>query len=128
MTDQYADTIAYVMEATAELGGASASLSGALPPAHGYMVAEEGCEEVVDTLTAEVLGEYVSTFADLLADDRHYLGTWVDHGRTYVDVSEWVDDERLALGLARGRRQLAIYSLADSSSIHLTASPIRETL
>lgn len=48
---------------------------------------------------------------------NHYLGTWVDAGTVYVDVSEHFDDFATAFDAAVERDQLALWDIAQACAI-----------
>lgn len=72
--------------------------------------------------TATIEAELEHFARENLAADSEglYLGTWVDLGALYIDVSEWVTDYAEAMELAATRGELAIWDNAAQAAIELT--------
>mgnify|MGYP001581686895 CR=1 FL=1 len=86
-------------------GGFSLSLVGESPTG-GYMLSiYKHCELVCDTLTSDILADYLSAHADKLTRANHYLGGWAESGKIYLDVSINVIDREGAFTLARASGQ-----------------------
>jgi hypothetical protein len=52
-----------------------------------------------------------------LASGKNYLGTWLNEGKVYLDVSENIMDRAEAIRLGQERNQLAIYDVVAGDSI-----------
>lgn len=53
------------------------------------------------------------------ATDGHGLmGTWVDNGTVYAEASEWIEDYETAILEAKLRGELAIWDVANKTSIY----------
>lgn len=109
---------------TRENGGASHTIDGQTPPAHGYMVGILGTEERVplSVLDASAIIEYIGKHLDKLAYHPHlYVGTWLDEETNEVclDLSLWEEVEKRARVLGVAGKQKAIYNLATGQSITL---------
>ena len=72
----------------------------------------------VDDVTSESLEEYVVDNADLLSQDNHYFGGWVEKGQLYLDVSKREDDLAAALKEANETKQLAIFDLDKLETVY----------
>lgn len=82
----------------------------------GYMVGGVVPER---TCTPE---EFERVLYDFVAEHGHnlggaHIGTWIDNGVVYLDVSENVADQEEALNLARERGERAIYDIRNGESI-----------
>ena len=83
-------------------------------PETGYMVALEGFElkvpvsEFFTGVVADYIGEHAQK---LMSNPALCLGTWVNEGSVYLDLSENVPNREKALELGRERHQLAIFNL-----------------
>ena len=100
-----------VFTETIDNGGSSTDLLGNHPTT-GYMVstyARHGLVVPVSQFSPELVSEYLANHVELLGRDDHYLGTWIDSGRVYLDISLRVDSLEEALELGRRHRQLAVF-------------------
>jgi hypothetical protein len=54
-------------------------------------------------------------------EDREdiYLGTWVNGGNVYIDLSEWVGDRDQAVGLGRERGELTVWDCERGEEVTL---------
>jgi hypothetical protein len=54
-------------------------------------------------------------------EDREdiYLGTWLNGGNVYIDLSEWVGDRDQAIGLGRERGELAVWDCERGEEVTL---------
>ena len=83
-------------------------------PSEGYMVALEGYElqvplsEFFTGIVADYIGQHAQK---LMSNPALCLGTWINEGIVYLDLSENVPNREKALELGRERHQLAIFNL-----------------
>ena len=83
-------------------------------PSGGYMVALEGYElqvplsEFFTGIVADYIGQHAQK---LMSNPALCLGTWINEGIVYLDLSENVPNREKALELGRERHQLAIFNL-----------------
>lgn len=92
-------------------------------PNFGYMV---GLAKVAE-ITANSEGHYdrneITRHLDAAIlqatsfDQVVYIGTWVDNGIFYIDLSERLEDELSSIRLCRERDELAYWDIAKSESI-----------
>jgi hypothetical protein len=54
-------------------------------------------------------------------EDREdiYLGTWVNGGNVYIDLSNWIPDRDQAIGLGRERGELAVWDCERGEEVTL---------
>ncbi len=102
-------------------GGFTAGHSGVGPvsaPDTGYMVSDGRSEMRVRTCTVETIYRFLLTHWDRVSEsDFLYFGGWQTDDYVYLDVSSWHAQSSLALYVARERKQIAIYDLANKVSI-----------
>lgn len=92
--------------------GASYSiLSGELNPTNGYFVslANKGITVDLSDFNQKVVADYISQNAIQLNQAKYFVGSWIDNGVVYLDVTVQVADKRNALELAYNNGQQAIY-------------------
>lgn len=88
---------------------------------HGYMVGGvvpthvEVLHDVAQV--ADTLEWFAHKHADILESHVTFLGTWIDGGRVYLDVSQHVVKREDALALGRARGELAIWDCAEGEEI-----------
>ena len=108
------DMLYSVVEATLKNGGLTIKPFTGEKPDSGYMVALEGFElkvPVAEFFTG-VVADYIGEHAKALMDNSSLcLGTWVNEGTVYLDLSENVPNREKALELGRERNQLAVFNL-----------------
>ena len=103
-----------VVEDTLANGGLTIKPFQNEKPETGYMVALEGYElqvpvsEFFTGIVADYIGEHAQKF---VSNPALCLGTWVNEGIVYLDLSENVPNREQALELGRERHQLAIFNL-----------------
>ena len=103
-----------VVEDTLANGGLTIKPFTGEKPQTGYMVALQGHElkvpvtEFFTGLVADYIGEHAQKLMD---NPRLCLGTWVNEGAVYLDLSENVGSREKALELGRERNQIAIFNL-----------------
>jgi hypothetical protein len=112
-----------VLQAIDSSGGVTVSTHDQTVPHSGFMVSESGHERVIGALTPEAIKDYIDANADALRGVNHYLGGWVDGGKTYLDVSDWWGDQDQAIQRGKDARQLAIWDLARAAEIRLDGKP-----
>ena len=101
-------------------GGATYSPSKKKYMSSGYAVATEGNEVVVPlaSFNAVTVALYWLRHRRQLRGDN-CLGTWVNDGKVYLDISEVKADRLEAIRLGYERRQLAIFDLGTFEEINL---------
>lgn len=52
-------------------------------------------------------------------DGLGLMGTWVDNGVVYAEASEWHADYETAILTAKERKELAVWDVANSTSIYI---------
>lgn len=103
-----------VVEDTLKDGGLTIKPFTGEKPASGYMVALQGYElqvpvsEFFTGIVADYIGEHAQK---LMSNPALCLGTWVNEGVVYLDLSENIASREKALELGRERSQLAIFNL-----------------
>ena len=108
------DMLYSVIEDTLKDGGLTIKPFTGEKPSGGYMVALEGFElqVPVSEFFTGVVADYIGQHAQkLMSNPALCLGTWVNEGTVYLDLSENVKDKEKALELGKERHQLAIFNL-----------------
>ena len=108
------DVLYGVVEDTLANGGLTIKPFQNEKPETGYMVALEGYElqVPVSEFFTGVVADYLGEHAQKLMDNPSLcLGTWVNEGTVYLDLSENIASRERALELGRERNQLAIFNL-----------------
>ncbi len=103
-----------VVEDTLKDGGLTIKPFTGEKPASGYMVALQGYElqVPVSEFFTGIVADYIGEHAQKLMDNPSLcIGTWVNEGIVYLDLSENVGSRDKALELGRERNQLAIFNL-----------------
>lgn len=90
-------------------------------PARGYFVGGVLPPEkiiVTEHVTPEMIELTHFRAYQLMAGDLYYfIGVWHDGVKKYVEVSEWVLTERLALSRAKMRGEQAIWDIVNGTEI-----------
>ena len=108
------DLLFDVVQDTLKDGGLTIKPFTGEKPSGGYMVALEGYElkvpvtEFFTGIVADYLGEHAQK---LMNNPALCLGTWVNEGAVYLDLSENVASRDKALELGKERGQLAIFNI-----------------
>src|SRR5688572_23343725 len=104
-------------------GGISYSLTyGSLQGRKGYCVSPYKDREIQIPLGEfdwVDIQSFCSENAELLAEDNHFLGAWVDNDIVYLDVSVLMTRKADAIKKAKECNQLAIYSLTENKTIEI---------
>jgi hypothetical protein len=106
-------------------GGITISTTG-VRPRSGFAIAgirNAAGDKVETVINGEAKPEDVQKFVnenkDILSQPNHYIGGWVNDGKTYLDVSEVHNDKATALDKAEARDEIAIYDLGNGEE-HFT--------
>lgn len=114
-----------VVEQTLDNGGGTFTPEGeGIERDWGYFVGGIVSPWVVQAAWFENHGEtfvenFVANHRHYFNEDDVYLGTWVDSGSVYLDVSEWVATPGMARQLAEARGELAYWNCARHEAIPL---------
>jgi hypothetical protein len=122
------DTARKLLESLRNTGGASYSpFTGIVNPDKGYMVALLGYEKQVscvwNTIDLKHVINYWLTENGMNGDKNAwqqwnaYLGLWEDNGKLYLDISQNITDEKVAVRLGEARKQICIYDCANKRVI-----------
>ena len=112
-------------------GGATIYTTTGLAAAGGYAVAiESSPEEKYGDLTVDTVKEYIEKHYDnYLKNEGYFLGTWLNEGTWYLDVSELIvggpslKKKVEALRLAKDRGEKAIYDLYNFEEVFVEQLP-----
>lgn len=90
----------------------------------GFGVAYEGFEEKipVDEFNKEFVTQFVDKHRERLKSKKVFVGTWIDEGYVYLDLSEVVDSFAQAEKLGIERNQYDIFDFATGESIEVSSS------
>ena len=108
------DLLYGMVEDTLRDGGLTVKPFTGEKPSGGYMVALQGYElqVPVSEFFTGVVADYIGQHAKALMDNPSLcLGTWVNEGIVYLDLSENIQSREKALELGKERHQLAIFNL-----------------
>ena len=111
-------------------GGATYNLRSRRAPARGYAVSPYPERSRAIPLgefrenRQAVVREFVKSNRDLLAQNKHYIGTWNDSetGKVYLDVSVIETSKGRAINLAKERDQIAIFDMKSFETIEVDRS------
>ena len=109
------------VENTLANGGSSLNyITGELDPKVGYFVSIQGHEStyIAEKFGSLSVGHYFEKVAFVLRPEL-FIGSWVNEGNVYMDLSEQITDKRRAIELGYARNQLAIYDAARGEVITL---------
>lgn len=114
-----------ILQFTREWGGLSISMVDGSMPTTGYMVSKPPeFGKVVDETDffdsvkgPKILSEYMREQKRDLATGKNYLGTWVNEGKVFLDVSENIKSEIKATRLGRERDQKKIWDVTNQVEI-----------
>lgn len=125
--------ISFTKQAYSQGGGSFSLFNGTTNPIDGYMVAMEGAEQKVNInprlkdehkikeLT-NIVFRYISSidiFDKWYSNPNVYLGLWYSDEMWYLDLSENIEGELIAIDLGNGRKQLAIWDCKNNREIRL---------
>ena len=122
------DVASTIQQFTREWGGLSISMVDGSMPTTGYMVAKPSSfGKVVDEADffdpvkgPKILSQYMREQRADLATGKNYLGTWLNGGKIFLDVSENISDVGKATRLGRERDKIAIWDVANQREVYLT--------
>jgi hypothetical protein len=94
-------------------------------PKTGYMVAKPpSFGKIVDAVDfsdpvkgPKILSDYMKRHKNDLGNGKNYLGTWLNDGKVYLDVSENIQSKSTATRIGRERNQKAIWDVANLDEI-----------
>jgi hypothetical protein len=120
-----------IVAATQKQGGYTINPNTGKTPSGGIMVGGFGDELVTDQLTSGLLGDYIQRNQSLLADPDSYLGTWVDDGKTYLDISRSMPNTtRANTDLARqagfGNDRIALWDIGKGSEVAVPGARFKQ--
>jgi len=88
---------------------------------NGFLVSIEKFGEVIPLhkVGSETVPNYVVKNQTELSKENHFLGSWVNNGNVYLDVTMLTTDKRKAIEIAYKNNQLAIYDNTNKVVINL---------
>lgn len=112
-------------------GGATIYTTTGLAAAGGYAIAiANSPEEKYGDLTVDIVKAYIEkNYDNYLKNEGYFLGTWLNEGTWYLDVSELIvggpslSKKVEALRLAKDRGELAIYDLYNFEDVFVSQLP-----
>lgn len=112
-------------------GGATIYTTTGLAAAGGYAIAiANSPEEKYGDLTVDIVKAYIEkNYDNYLKNEGYFLGTWLNEGTWYLDVSELIvggpslSKKVEALRLAKDRDELAIYDLYNFEEVFVSQLP-----
>lgn len=122
--DKIADS---VVKRSLSNGGATIYTPTGLAAGGGYALAiANSPEEKFSELTVDIVTDYIErNYDSFLKNEGYFLGTWLNEGTWYLDVSELIigeDKKDEALKLAKQRGEKAIYDLYNFQEIFVDYS------
>ena len=123
-----------IVRFTQEWGGLSINMVDGSMPTTGYMVAKPpSFGKIVDAVDfndpvkgPKILSSYMKRHKNDLGNGKNYLGTWLNEGKVYLDVSENIQSKSKATRIGRERNQKAIWDVANLSEIDTGGTGIVE--
>jgi len=123
-----------IIRFTQEWGGLSINMVDGSMPTTGYMVAKPpSLGKIVDAVDfndpvkgPKILSDYMKRHKNDLGNGKNYLGTWLNEGKVYLDVSENIQSKSKATRIGRERNQKAIWDVANLSEIDTGGTGIVE--
>ena len=114
-----------IQQFTREWNGLSISMVDGSMPTTGFMVSKPPkFGKVVDEADffdpvkgPKILSEYMREQKVDLATGKNYLGTWLNKGKVFLDVSENIKDVNRATRLGRRRDQIKIWDVVNQVEI-----------
>jgi hypothetical protein len=114
-----------IVQFTQEWGGLSIKMTDGSMPTSGFMVAKPpeygavvDAADFLDPVKGpKILADYMKTHREDLASGKNYLGTWLNEGKVYLDVSENIQDVAEATKIGRERNQKAIWDVVNLQEI-----------
>jgi hypothetical protein len=114
-----------IVRFTQEWGGLSINMVDGSMPKTGYMVAKPpSFGKIVDAVDfsdpvkgPKILSDYMKRHKNDLGNGKNYLGTWLNDGKVYLDVSENIQSKSTATRIGRERNQKAIWDVANLDEI-----------
>lgn len=112
--------IADTLEAMAVMGGGTFDLveGGPASQTTGYYVGGADNVEAI-TFPVDSPADWHAAVDKVRGAGSAYVGVWEDGGLYYVDATERIEDERMALTVARQRGEIAIWDIAGETSIYI---------
>lgn len=109
-----------IIKTTILNGGATINLLGDSPK-KGFMVATEGNEKQikVSQFNHKTLKKYLAKNKEELKGKNKFIGTWINEGIVYVDISERIVNKDRAIELGKDRKQLAIFNIKTFEEVML---------
>ena len=109
-----------IYDETLKNNGASYNLDN-VAPTKGFMVATFGNELVINQkdFTKEILKNFIESKLELLQNKNYCVGTWMDDGKVYLDISENIKNKNKAIFKGKINKQIAIFDLSSFESVYL---------
>jgi hypothetical protein len=113
---------------TIENGGATMNVATGDVPTSGYVVSTQGNEQTFQLFGNEVVKEIlISGAVKLFLEENivefvyaeNFIGSWIDDGVLYLDISNVYDNEHDALRVAVANKQKAYYDLNNAKTIEI---------
>jgi hypothetical protein len=119
------DVASKIMQFTREWGGLSINMKDGSMPTSGYMVAKppefgsiaDEADFFDPVKGPKILADYMKTHRQDLGSGKNYLGTWLNEGKVYLDVSENIQSKTDAAAVGRSRNQKAIWDVVNQQEI-----------
>lgn len=101
-------------------GSFNVSKSKIKKPLNGFMCSIKDLI-VIDKkdFNVKLLKYLVKQNFNLLKENENFIGTWIDGGKVYIDISANFKNKNEALQVAEENKQLAIFDLQKMESIYL---------
>jgi len=115
-----------IIEDTLKNGGGTfrADLRGrAELPATGFMVSVSAINAIPldHPRFRQRMTRWLEVAASECTSASMFVGTWVDDGKVFIDVSECIEHEHVAVALCRVRDQKAFFNIAENRSVAVPA-------
>lgn len=122
------DTATKLIESIRTTGGATYSPSSkVINPVSGYMVGllgyEKQVKQVWNTIDLKHVLNYWLTETGMNADVKvweqwnAFIGLWESNGTLYIDISQNIAEQKIAVSLGQSRKQICIWDCANKVEI-----------
>ncbi|MBX4188106.1 MAG: hypothetical protein KW793_03150, partial [Candidatus Doudnabacteria bacterium] len=106
---------------TRKNGGVTVKLNGDMPVS-GYVFSPyKNVETVIpkEKFSVKDVDAFIDKHFNLLNQEEHHLGIWIDDGKVYIDVSKVIDDEQRAVEESLHANQIGLFDLQNFETKYL---------
>ena len=105
---------------TLKNGGGSFSIFNNEKADKGYMCSIKDIAVIdIKDFNFSIINKIIGENKNILKRKNTYLGTWIDGGKIYIDISKNYKSKNYCLKIAEKLKQLAIFDLNTFTSIYI---------